>query len=54
MDKLNLANTNWWWQFGWRECWVVDLMTRFGWEANINLIQDEDESSKVWFKFDLS
>ena len=46
MDKSNLANTNWWWQFGWREGWKPDYMTRFVWEVNIESIEDEDESSK--------
>ena len=45
MDKSNLASTDWWWQFGWREG-VPDSTTRFGWEVNIKLIWDGDESSK--------
>ena len=46
MDKSNLANTNWWWQYGWREGWTPESITRFDWEVNIRSIQDEDESSK--------
>ena len=46
MDKSNLANTKWLWQFGWREGWTPDLMTGFRWEVNIKSIQDKDESSK--------
>ena len=47
MDKSNLANTYWWWKFGWREGWKPDSMARFGWKVNIKSIQDEDESSKL-------
>ena len=44
MDKkclLNFANTIWW-QFGWREEWAPDSITRFGWEVKIKSIHKEE------------
>ena len=50
MNKSNLANTNWWWKYHWREGWMPDSMTRFGWDVSIQSIQDEDESKQMaWF-----
>ena len=46
MNKSNLVNTNWWWKYHWREGWMPDSMTRFGWDVSIQSIQDEDESNK--------
>ena len=45
MDKLNFAKTAWWWQFGCKDEWTPDSMTKFGVKVKIKSIQEDDELS---------
>ena len=40
--KLNFAKTIWWWQLEWREEWIPDSITMFGWDVKIRSIREEE------------
>ena len=44
--KLNFAYIIWWWQFGWRDEWTPDFITKFWWDVNIKSVQEKD-SAKI-------